>query len=85
MSAVKTFIPDGLRTGWGQCSLPFDHMHDGVTCHTARVTVNLLYDINVNLLPWPFISPDPNLIENTLQKGVYHPQKYFSKSCLQNG
>ena len=38
--------------------------HDNARPHTARVTANFLAQNNVNVLPWPALSPDMNPIEH---------------------
>ena len=37
---------------------------DNAPAHTARVTVAYLHNANINVLPWPSISPDLNPIEH---------------------
>ena len=38
--------------------------HDNARPHTARITANFLARNNVNVLPWPALSPDLNPIEH---------------------
>ena len=38
--------------------------HDNARPHTALVTANLLAQYNVNVLPWPALSPDMIPIEH---------------------
>ena len=39
-------------------------MHDNARPHVARICLQFLNRNNVNVLPWPAVSPDMNLIEN---------------------
>ena len=39
-------------------------MHDYATCHKANKVPNYLEKNEINVLPWPGNSPDPNPIEN---------------------
>ena len=39
-------------------------MHDGAPSHTARATRALLQANQINVLPWPSLSPDLNPIEH---------------------
>ena len=39
-------------------------MHDGTPSHTARATRALLQANQINVLPWPSLSPDLNPIEH---------------------
>ena len=39
-------------------------MHYGAPSHTARATRAFLQANRINALPWPFLSPDLNPIEN---------------------
>ena len=38
--------------------------HDNARPHTARATMDYLVQNNINVLPWPFKSPDLNPIEH---------------------
>ena len=38
--------------------------HDGVTLHTAGLTNRFLTQNNIQVLPWPAVSPDMNPIEH---------------------
>ena len=42
--------------------------HDNARPHTALVTANFLAQNNVNVLPWPALSPDMNPIEHIWSK-----------------
>ena len=39
-------------------------MHDNARPHVARICRQFLYRNNVNVLPWPAVSPDMNPIEH---------------------
>ena len=39
-------------------------MHDNARAHVARICRQFLKRNNVNVLPWPAVSPDMNLIEH---------------------
>ncbi|WAR30417.1 TCB2-like protein [Mya arenaria] len=39
-------------------------MHDNVRPHVARVTTQFLQQSNVNIMPWPAVSPDLNPTEH---------------------
>ena len=40
-------------------------MHDNARPHVVRICRQFLNRSNVNVLPWPAVSPDMNLIEHT--------------------
>ena len=45
--------------------------HDNARSHTALVTANFQAQNNVNVLPWPALSPDMNPIEHIWDEIVY--------------
>ena len=43
---------------------PAKLMHDNARPHVARICRQFLHRNNINVLPWPVVSPDMNLIEH---------------------
>jgi hypothetical protein len=44
--------------------LPWVFQHDHAAVHTARLVNSWLEEENINVLEWPSVSPDLNILEN---------------------
>lgn len=60
--------------------------HDNASCHASRMTRQWVHQQNIEVLPWPALSPDVNPIENAwgyLTHAVYQDgTQYFSVDDL---
>ena len=56
-------------------------MHDNARPHVARICRKFLNRNNINILPWPAVSPDMNLIEHIWD---YLGRKVRARGNLQN-
>ena len=63
----------------------FFFMHDGAPAHTIFTVTDFINSRRVKVLPWPFRSPDLNIIENvwhSIIEKVYYGPQYYSKDDL---
>lgn len=62
------------------------YQHDNAPIHTARVVQQYLNEENIEVLSWPALSPDLNIIENAwgyLSRKIYEKgQQYNDKTDL---
>ena len=68
-------------------------MHDNARSHVARICRQFLHRNNVNVLPWPAVSPDMNPIEHICDylgrkiraRGNVDNLRNLEKALLKNG
>ena len=61
-------------------------MHDNARPHVARICRQFLYRNNVNVLPWPAVSPDMNPIKHIWDyraRGNLHNLRYLENALIQ--